>query len=65
LKIIHFTVGVLPENLRKFFKQVQKCYERDSDFQNGLDYLIENAQVLVQNQYLTNHLSEILISFYI
>lgn len=35
----------LPETLRKFFKQLKQLYERDSDFQNGLDYLIENGQV--------------------
>ena len=35
----------LPENLRKFFKQVQRLYERDSDFQAGLDNIIENGQV--------------------
>ncbi len=40
-------VDNLPENLRKFFKQVQRLYERDSDFQAGLDNLIENGQVSV------------------
>jgi hypothetical protein len=35
----------LPENLKKFFKQIKKIYERDSDFQGHLDYLIENGQV--------------------
>lgn len=40
-----FKVSNLPETLRKFFKQIQKLYERDSDFQKYLDYLIENGQV--------------------
>lgn len=42
----------LPENLRKFFKQVQRLYERDSDFQAGLDNIIENGQVFKISWYL-------------
>ena len=40
-------VGNLPESLRKFFKQIQRLYERDSDFQANLDNIIENAQVIL------------------
>ncbi len=35
----------IPENLKKFFKQIQKLYERDTDFQTELDNMIENSQV--------------------
>ena len=37
----------VPENLKKFFKQIQKLYERDTQFQTELDNIIENSQVCV------------------
>ena len=37
----------IPENLKKFFKQIQKLYERDTDFQTELDNMIENGQVIL------------------
>ena len=43
----YLQVGNLPESLRKFFKQIQRLYERDSDFQANLDNIIENAQVIL------------------
>lgn len=51
-------MGVLPENLKKFFKQLKRIYERDSDFQGHLDYLMENGQVTQQNlvKYLASFL---------
>ena len=38
----------MPENLKKFFKQIQKLYERDTEFQIELDNIIENSQVCVK-----------------
>ncbi len=38
----------VPENLKKFFKQIQKLYERDTEFQIELDNIIENSQVCVK-----------------
>ena len=35
----------MPENLRKFFKQILKLYERNTTFQNSLDRMIENGQI--------------------
>lgn len=46
LFLIDFLVSSLPETLRKFFKQVQRLYERDSEFQSELDGLVENGQVV-------------------
>jgi hypothetical protein len=40
-----FKVDKLPENLRKLFKQILKLYERDTNFQNGLDHIMESSQV--------------------
>ena len=43
-------VSNLPESLTKFFKQIKQLYIRDSDFQNQLDYIIENGQVIENNK---------------
>ena len=45
-------VSNLPESLTKFFKQIKQLYIRDSDFQNQLDYIIENGQVIKNSKRL-------------
>jgi hypothetical protein len=41
----------LSESVRKLLKQIQRMYERDTQFQNNLDKLMENSQVIKLNYY--------------